>query len=107
MGRSAAEDGGRAAILVRDGKVRVCAPPENSRVTAIAASRQPVSRTPLEEGRAWLGSWLWTMRAAPPDPPTPYRLSRSDRESGSDLARAAEGGSAVPMPMRRAVGDRR
>lgn len=76
-------------------------------MTAIAASRQPVSRTPLEEGRAWLGSWLWMVRAAPLDPPTPYRLSRSDRESGSDLARAAEGGSAASMPMRRAVGDRR
>ena len=34
------------------------APPENSRMTAIAASRQPVSRTPLEEGRGWARSWL-------------------------------------------------
>jgi hypothetical protein len=65
MGRSAAEDGGRAAILVRDGKARLPAPPENSRMNAIAASWQPVSRTPLEEGRAWLGSWLRTVRAAP------------------------------------------
>lgn len=27
-------------------------------MTAIAASRQPVSRTPLEEGRGWARSWL-------------------------------------------------
>jgi len=41
-----------AAILGRDGKARN-APPENSRVTAIAASRSPVSRIALKEGRAW------------------------------------------------------
>jgi hypothetical protein len=29
------------------------APPENSRVAAIAASPQPVSWTPPEEGRTW------------------------------------------------------
>ena len=27
-------------------------------MTAIAASRQPVSRTPLEKGRGWARSWL-------------------------------------------------
>jgi len=27
-------------------------------MTAIAASRQPVFRTPLEEGRGWARSWL-------------------------------------------------
>lgn len=48
MGRSEAEDGERAAILVRDGKARASAPPENSCLNAIAALRQPVSRTPTK-----------------------------------------------------------
>ena len=76
MGRSAAEDGGRAAILVRDGKARLPAPPENSRVTAIAASRLPVSRIAPKEGRAW-PVWMtgrnWPIPAHPN--PVPAKLS--------------------------------
>lgn len=46
------EDGGTAAILLRDGKARASrATPENSRRTAIAAAPQPVSRIAPKEGR--------------------------------------------------------
>jgi hypothetical protein len=73
--------------LPRDGKARALlvvalldamlpAPPENSRVTAIAASRLPVSRIAPKEGRAW-PVWMtgrnWPIPAHPN--PVPAKLS--------------------------------
>ena len=57
QGRSAAEDGGGAAILFRDAKARrLCAPAENSRPDAVAATRgasalYPLARSSHRAGR--------------------------------------------------------
>jgi hypothetical protein len=109
---ASAEDGGRAAILVRDGKARRCwfvasldamlpGPPKNSLVTALAASRQPVSRTPPEEGRVVPDPGLADAYSQS-DPPTPYRLSLCRWENVCDPARAIVRRSVAPVPQRRA-----